>query len=70
MSQLYKKMYTRLFGRVEDVLAEIEKKMQIPQSEDWMYTKEVHGKLVAALQECEDIYTDAGDGDPAEDTDE
>ena len=70
MSQLYKRMYTRLFGRVEDVLESIEGKMQIPQSEDWMYTQEVHSKLQAALQECEDIYADAGDGDEDEETDE
>ena len=57
--KLRTKMYTTLFGRVEDVLAGIEEKMRIPQSEDWMYTQEVHSKLVAALQECEDIYTDA-----------
>ena len=61
MSQLHKKMYARLVGRVEDVLEQIEGKMRIPQSEDWMYTKEVHNKLVAALQECEDIYADADD---------
>ena len=67
MSQLYKKMYTRLFGRVEDVLEQIEGKMRIPQSEDWMYTKEVHSKLVAALQECEDIYANAEDEESEED---
>ena len=60
-SELRRKMYTTLFNRVEDVLEHIEGKMRIPQSEDWMYTQEVHSKLVAALQECEDIYTDAED---------
>ena len=58
MSQLHKKMYARLVGCVEDLLAEIEQTMRIPQSEDWRYTKAVHSKLVAALQECEDIYAD------------
>ena len=59
--KLRTKMYTTLFGRVEDVVTDIEKKMRIPQSEDWMYTQEVRSKLVAALQECEDIYADAED---------
>ena len=64
--ELHRKMYTTLFNRVEDVLKQIEEKMRIPQSEDWRYTREVHGKLVAALQECEDIYADAGDADGEE----
>ena len=63
MSQLYRKMYTTLFNRVEDVLACIERKMWIPQSEDWMYTREVRLKLQAALQECEDIYVGAEEGE-------
>ena len=63
MSKVHKKMYTTLVSRVEDVLEEIEKKMWIPQSEDWMYTKEIHGKLKAALQECEDLYVDAEEED-------
>ena len=37
--ELRRKMYTKLFNVVEDVLEHIEGKMRIPQSVDSMYTQ-------------------------------
>lgn len=59
MSNLYQKLYTTLFNRVEDVMTYINSEMVIKGAYDWGHTREVMLGLQAALQECEDIYVDA-----------
>lgn len=59
MSNLYQKLYTTLFNRVEDVMAYINDDIVLKQAYDWDHTREVMLKLQAALQECEEIYVDA-----------
>lgn len=58
MSNLYQKLYTTLFNRVEDVMNYINDEMVLKEAYDWNHTREVMLRLQAALQECEDIYVD------------
>ena len=66
MSELHRKMYTTLFRRVEDVMAYINREMVIPEAYDWDHTREILSKLQDALQEAEDIYVNAEDGEEPE----
>ena len=59
MPNLYQKLYTTLFNRVEDVMTYINDEVVLKEAYDWDHTRKVMLKLQAALQECEDIYVDA-----------
>lgn len=59
MSELYQKLYTTLFNRVEDVMDYINSEMVMREVYDWDHTRQALLMLQAALQECEDLYVDA-----------
>ena len=59
MCQLYRKLYTTLFNRVEDVMAYMNSEMVLKEAYDWDHTREAMMKLQAALEEAEDIYITA-----------
>lgn len=59
MPNLYQKLYTTLFNRVEDVMTYINDEVVLKEAYDWDHTREALLQLQAALQECEDVYVDA-----------
>ena len=60
MSELHQKLYATLFGRVETVMDYISSEMILKNAYDYDHTRETLLRLQSALQECEDIYVNAG----------
>lgn len=56
MSELHRKLYATLFGRVDKVMEYINKEMVIPGVYDQAHVVEVLTRLQAAAEECEDMY--------------
>ena len=60
MSELHQKLYETLFVRVESVMEYISSEMILKNAYDYDHTRETLLRLQSALQECEDIYVNAG----------
>ena len=60
MSELHQKLYATLFGSVETVMEYISSEMILKNAYDYDHTRETLLRLQSALQECEDIYVNAG----------